>query len=195
MSVDETIKNLKLRHFGLSHFATGAEAADYLAKALAGQTVGIGGSKTIDQIGLYDKLDSEKTFWHWKVPGEATYAAAATADAYITGANAISEDGQILNIDGHGNRLSAQLFGHKKVYVVAGVNKICPDFDSALYRARNTAAVTNIKRFPANTPCKVDGKCHDCRSAERLCNGLVVLWGPMTGMETEVVLIDEELGM
>lgn len=195
MSVDKTIRSLKLRHFGVSHFATGAEAAEYLAKELAGQTVGIGGCKTIDQIGLYDKLDSEKTFWHWKVPGEATYAAAATADAYITGANAISEDGQILNIDGHGNRLSAQLFGHKKVYVVAGVNKICPDFDSALYRARNTAAVTNVKRFECKTPCKIDGKCHDCRSAERMCNGLVVLWGPMTGMETEVVLIDEELGM
>ena len=117
------------------------------------------------------------------------------ADSYITGANAISEDGEILNIDGRGNRLSAQLFGHKKVYIVSGVNKLCPNFDSALYRARNTAAVENCKRFDNNTPCKLDGKCHDCRSKERICNALVVLWGPMMGMSAEVVLIDEELGM
>ena len=113
----------------------------------------------------------------------------------VSGANAISEDGEIFSIDGRGNRVASQLFGHKKVYIVSSVSKICPDFDSALYRARNTAAVENVKRFPYETPCKIDGKCHDCRSPQRVCNALVVLWGPMMGMETEVVLIDEELGM
>ena len=195
MNLEKTIKNLEARHFKVSHFASGAEAADYLAQALQGQTVGIGGSKTVDQIGLYDKLEEGKAFWHWKVPGDATYAAAATADAYVSGANAISEYGEIFSIDGRGNRVASQLFGHKKVYIVSSVSKICPDFDSALYRARNTAAVENVKRFPYDTPCKIDGKCHDCRSPQRVCNALVVLWGPMMGMETEVVLIDEELGM
>ena len=195
MNLEKTIKNLEARHFKVSHFATGAEASDYLAQALQGQTVGIGGSKTVDQIGLFDKLEEGKAFWHWKVPGDATYAAAATADAYVSGATAISEDGEIFSIDGRGNRVASQLFGHKKVYIVSSVSKICPDFDSALYRARNTAAVENVKRFPYETPCKIDGKCHDCRSPQRVCNALVVLWGPMMGMETEVVLIDEELGM
>jgi len=79
--------------------------------------------------------------------------------------------------------------------VVSSVSKICPDFESALYRARNTAATENVKRFPYDVPCKLDGKCHDCRSPQRVCNALVVLWAPMMGMETEIVLIDEKLGM
>ena len=195
MNFDKTVRNLKLRGVKVSRFSTGEQAAEYLAPALKGRTGGRAGSKTVDQIGLYDKLEEGKAFWHWKVPGDATYAAAATADVYITGANAISEDGEILNIDGRGNRLAGQLFGHKKVYVVSSVSKICPDFDSALYRARNTAATENVKRFPYDTPCKIDGKCHDCRSPQRVCNALVVLWGPMMGMETEIVLIDEKLGM
>lgn len=195
MNIDSAIKNLKLRGFAVSHFSTGAEAAEYLCSALAGQSVGIGGSKTIDQIGLYDMLPAGSAFWHWRVPGDATYAAAASADVYLSGANAISADGEILSIDGRGNRLAGQLFGHKKVYIVASVDKICPDFHSALSRARNIAAVQNCKRFPNNTPCKLDDACHDCRSADRICRALVVLWGPMMGMETEVVLIDEKLGM
>ena len=122
MNIEKTIRSMELRGFKVSHFATGEQAADYLAQALKGQTVGIGGSKTIDQIGLYDKLEEGKAFWHWKVPEDSTYASAAVADAYITGANAISEDGEIFNIDGRGNRLSGQLFGHKKVYVVSSVS-------------------------------------------------------------------------
>lgn len=195
MDMEKTIKNLELRGFKVSRFSAGSQAADYLAQALKGQTVGIGGSKTVEQIGLYEKLEPGSAFWHWKVPGSDTYAAAAVADAYVSGANAISEGGEILSIDGRGNRVASQLFGHKKVYIVSSTSKVCPDFDSALYRARNTAATENVKRFPYNTPCKLDGKCHDCRSPERVCNALVVLWGPMMGMETEVVLIDEELGM
>lgn len=195
MNIDSAVKNLKLRGFAVSRFSTGAEAAEYLCSALAGQTVGIGGSKTIDEMGLYDMLPADSTFWHWRVPGDATYAAAASASVYLSGANAISEDGEILSIDGRGNRLAGQLFGHKKVYIVASVDKICADFDSALSRARNVAAVQNCKRFPNNTPCKLDDMCHDCRSADRICRALVVLWGPMMGMETEVVLIDEKLGM
>ena len=196
MDVEKTIRNMQLRRFQVRRFATGAEAAAYLAEAVRGKTVGIGGCKTVDQIGLWDMLEDGKAFWHWKQgAGEEIYAAAASADVYITGANAISEDGEILNIDGRGNRLASQLYGHEKVYVVSSVKKICPDFDSALYRARNTAATENCRRFPAQTPCKQDGKCHDCHSPQRICNALVVLWAPMMGMETEIVLIDEPLGM
>ena len=195
MDIEKTVKNLELRGFSVRRFATGAEAAAYLAGELKGCTVGIGGSKTVDQLGLYDMLPAESTYWHWKVPGDATLAKAAVAEKYVSSANAISEDGQLLSIDGKGNRVSAQLFGHKKVFIVAGVNKLCDDFDSALYRARNTAAVENGKRFDNHTPCKLDGKCHDCRVKERICNALIVLWGPMMGMETEVVLINEALGM
>ena len=195
MDIEKTIKNLESRGFKVSYFATGAEAADYVCGAVGGGSVGIGGSKTIDQLGLYDRLTGHNTvWWHWRTPGFATLDNALTAPVYLSSANAISEDGEILNIDGNGNRVAATLFGHKKVFIVSGTNKICPDFDSALHRARNVAAVLNAKRFDIKTPCKLDGKCHDCRSPQRICKALTVLWGPMGGMETEVVLIGEELG-
>ncbi len=196
MDLEKTVRNLKARHFLVSCFASGKEAVDYLKTRICETTVGIGGCKTADQLGLYDALsENNRVFWHWRTPGQETLKQANAADVYITGANAISEDGEILNIDGRGNRLAGQVFGNKRVFIIAGTNKICPDFDAALYRARNVAAVENGKRFENRNPCRVDGRCHDCRSAERICNALLVLWGPMMDMTTEVVLIDEELGM
>lgn len=196
MDIEKTIRNLKLRHFKVSHFSTGEKAVKYLSGEISGTSVGIGGCKTAADLGLYDVLaENNEVFWHWKEPGLETLKKANAAEVYITSANAISEDGEILNIDGRGNRLAGQVFGDKRVYIIAGKNKICPDFDSALYRARNTAAIENGKRFPYKNPCQVDGKCHDCRSENRICNALLVLWGPMMGMTTEVVLVDEDLGM
>ena len=162
---------------------------------MGGGSVGIGGSKTIEKLGLYERLsETNDVYWHWRTPGAETLRQEVGADYFLSSANAISEDGEILNIDGNGNRVAATLFGHKKVFIISGTNKICPDFDSALHRARNVAAVLNAKRFDIKTPCKLDGKCHDCRSPQRICKALTVLWGPMGGMETEVVLIGEELG-
>ena len=196
MNLEKTIKNLKLRGFSVQHFATGADATAYLKEQVQNTSVGIGGSKTADQLGLYDALSESNTvYWHWRVPGPETLDKANHAAVYITGANAMSEGGEILNIDGRGNRLAGQVFGNKKVYIVAGTNKICPDFESALYRARNVAAVQNCKRFPNKPPCQIDDRCHDCRSPQRICRALLVLWGPMMDMETEVILIDEALGM
>lgn len=97
--------------------------------------------------------------------GFATLDHALTAPVYLSSTNAITEDGQILNIDGRGNRLAAMVYGiGKTVYIVAGTNKICPDFDSALSRARNTAAVQNMQRFDGDQPCHELGHCVDCRS-------------------------------
>lgn len=195
MGLEKTIRNLKSRGFRATHFANAAEAASYIADAISGKTVGIGGSKTIEALGLYELLSRSNTvYWHWKTPGRETLKNAAMADVYLSSANAISEEGEIFNIDGTGNRLAGTLFGHEKVWIIAGTNKIAPDFDSALKRARNEAAVKNCARFGKKTPCQVDGKCHDCRSDERICNALTILWGPMNGMETEVVLIDGEFG-
>ena len=195
-NVEKAIRNLKLRGFGVQHFATGAEAAAWLNEQIDGTSVGIGGCKTADQLGLYESLSQHnEVYWHWRVPGAETIDKANHAEVYITSANAMTEGGEILNIDGRGNRLAGQVYGNKKLYIVAGVNKLCPDFESALFRARNTAAVENCKRFPNKPPCQTDGKCHDCRSADRICRALLVLWMPMMGMEAEVVLIDEELGM
>jgi len=196
MNLEKTIKNLEGRGFKVSHFADAAEAAAYIAAAVSGKTVGIGGSKTVEALGLYEKLTENNTvYWHWKTPGRDTLKAAALADVYLSSVNAISEDGEIFNIDGTGNRVAGTLFGHEKVYLVAGTNKIAPDFDAALFRARNTAAVQNCARLGKKAPCQADGTCHDCRSPERICRALTVLWTPMGGMETEVVLIDGDFGM
>lgn len=197
MHVEKTIRSLQLRGFSVRHFASGEEAAAYLEDQIRDTEVGIGGCKTADQLGLFERLSRHNSVhWHWKAPGPETIAKANAAPVYISGANAISEDGQILNIDGNGNRLAAQVYGRKRLYIISGTNKICPDFDSALHRARQVAAVQNCKRFPdRNPPCKLDDQCHDCRSADRICNALLVHWAPMGGMSTEIILIDEELGM
>ncbi len=198
MDIEKTIKNLKARHFSVKHFASGEDACKYLLGEIKDTSVGIGGSKTVDQLGLYDKLvaNGNEVFWHWREPGLETLDKENAAKVFISSANAIAETGEIINIDGRGNRLAGQVYGRKTVYIIAGTNKICPDFESAVFRARNTAAVQNCKRFPAKTPCKIDDKCHDCRSPERVCNAMLVLWGPMMDMDkVEIVLIDEELGM
>ena len=196
MNVEKAIRNLELRGFGVKHFASAQEAADYLTGAIKNCSVGIGGSQTIDALGIYDTLtESCEVYWHWKTPGVQTQA--ASTDVYLSSANAITADGQILNIDGRGNRLAAMVYGiGKTVYIVAGTNKICPDFDSALSRARNTAAVQNMRRFDGDQPCHTVGRCLDCRSKSRGCNALLVLWGQMMDMaKVEVVLIDEPLGL
>ena len=195
MDVEKTIRNLELRGFAVQHFATGAEAAAYLDAQIRDTTVGIGGSMTAQQLGLYETLSARnEVFWHWKTPGWETLEKANAAAVYITSVNAMTVGGELLNIDGRGNRLAGQVFGRKKVYFVAGINKLCPDFESALSRAHNTAAVTNCKRFPKKPPCQIDDTCHDCRSPDRICRALLVIWAPMMDMECEVVLIDEELG-
>ena len=196
MNLKKTIRNLESRGFRVVYFASGEEAAAHIAAETRGKTVGLGGSKTLEALGLFEKLsENNSVFWHWKVPGRETLKSAALADVYLSSANAISEDGEIFNIDGSGNRVAGTLFGHEKVWIVAGVNKIAPDFDAALSRARSEAAVKNCARLGKDTPCQRDGACHDCRSPQRICRALTVLWAPMSGMETEVVLIGEELGM
>ena len=198
MNIEKTIKNLKLRGFEVSFFENKEAASDYLLSQIKNTTVGIGGCLTADQMGLYEKLieADNDVAWHWRNPGWETLEKENSAEVFISSANAIAETGEILNIDGRGNRLAGLVFGKKRVYIIAGTNKLCPDFDSALSRARNTAAVKNVMRFPNETPCKIDGKCHDCRVPDRVCNALMVLWAPMMDMEkVEVILIDEELGM
>ena len=120
---------------------------------------------------------------------------ASSAQVYITGANAISEEGYIVNIDGRGNRLAGTLMQKEKVYLVVGRNKLCGSLPEAIERARNIAAPLNAKRLECRTPCAVDGRCRDCASPERICNALLVLWRkPFWCESMEIVLIDEEIG-
>ena len=116
-------------------------------------------------------------------------------DIYLTSANGVAETGEIINIDGTGNRVSSTLYGHKKVYFVIGINKIAPDYEKALWRARNIASPKNAQRIGVNTPCAAKGdKCYDCKSPQRICNALVVLWRKPKAFQAEVVIVGEELG-
>ena len=179
-------KNLEERDFTVRTFATAAEAADYLDKEIDGVSVGFGGSMTVQEMGLYPRLAAHNNaVWHWDKAG---LEQAAVTDVYIASVNGLAETGELINIDGTGNRVASTLFGHKKVYLVVGKNKIAP--------ARNIASPKNAQRIGVNTPCAVKGdKCYDCKSPQRICRGLVVLWEKPKAIETmEVILIDEELG-
>ena len=147
------------------------------------------------EMGLYPRLAAHnQVVWHWE--GGALRDAVLT-DVYITSANALAETGEIVNIDGNGNRVSSTLYGHQKVYFLVGVNKVAPDFEAALWRARNVAAPKRAQSMGCRTPCaaKAD-RCYDCKSPERICRGLAVLWArPNATEEMEVVLIGEALGM
>lgn len=194
---DTVKKNLEDRGYAVRVFASGAEAAAYLDEAIDGKSVGFGGSVTLDQLGLYETLGKHNTVvWHWKQDAAQARREAMTTNVYLTSANGLAETGEILNIDGSGNRVAATLFGHEKVYFVIGRNKLATTYDEALWRARNIAAPRNAQRLGKKTPCAVKADhCYDCKSPDRICRGLVTLWGPMMGMEAEVLLVDEDLGM
>lgn len=114
---------------------------------------------------------------------------------YLSSVNALAETGEIVNIDGAGNRVASTLYGHKKVYLIISRNKLAADYDGALWRARNVAAPKNAQRLNRKTPCAIKGdRCYDCKSPDRICCGLVVLWRPMMGQDIEIILVDEDLG-
>lgn len=198
MDHQKALESLRQNGFSARFFPTAAEAAAYLAAALHGRTIGFGGSITLDKMGLYDLLGRENTvFWHWKQPVDEARERAAHAQVYLTSANAISETGEIVNIDGCGNRLAAMLYGHETLYILAGVNKLAPDLPAAIDRARNVASPLNARRLNRRTPCARSEpmRCHDCRSPERICHGMSILARPMLGIgTTEVLLIGESLG-
>ena len=197
MNFDRVEQALTRARFHCHRFATGQDAAQWLAAECSGKTVGIGGSMTAKAMKLEELLPRTSTvYWHWLTPGPETLANAATAQVYLTSVNALAETGELINIDGTGNRVASTIFGHEEVYFIVGVNKLAPDYDAALWRARNVASPKNARRLGKKTPCAVRGdKCYDCKSPERICRALVVLWERPTGIgRAEVVLVNEPLG-
>ena len=200
MDFSKVKKALEARGFSVAVCPTKEAASEYLNEKIDGASVGFGGSVTLREMGLYDSLSKHNAVYdNWSAPqGQArdeVRAAAMNTEVYLTSANALAETGELINIDGTGNRVASTLFGHKRVYFVIGRNKLAPAYDEALWRARNIAGPKNAQRLERKTPCAVKGdRCYDCKSPERICNALVVLWRPMGGCETEIVLVDEELG-
>lgn len=172
---------LEKKGFRVSCFSTKAEAKDYLVHKLTGQNLGFGGSMTLREMGIRDAL----------LPA----AAGEKVETYLLSANALAETGEIVNIDGTGNRIAAAYYGPENLIYVIGRNKLQPDLASAIDRARNVAGPLNAKRLNKDTPCVVDLKCHDCDSADRICRGLAITWWPMKCFKsTEIILVDEDLG-
>ncbi|MCI9002475.1 MAG: LUD domain-containing protein [Oscillibacter sp.] len=198
MNFDAVKQNLEKRGYTVRVFSTGKEAADFLDAAIDGKSVGFGGSATLDALGVYERLGKHnETVWHWKWEDPAAARREAmTADVYLTSVNALAETGELVNIDGAGNRVAATLFGHEKVYYVIGRNKLAATYHEAVWRARNVAAPQRARQLGKKTPCALKcDRCYDCKSPERICRGFVTLWGPMMGMEAEVLLVDEDLGL
>ena len=192
-SLERTAEALRQRGFAVSVFETAEAAADYLDGAIDGRTVGFGGSMTLEAMDLWERLRTHNQVYS-HLHGFPLGPEAAGAQVYVTSVNGLAETGEVINIDGIGNRVASTLYGHEKVYLVAGRNKIAPTYDEALWRARNVAAPKNAQRKQMKTPCVQGDRCYDCKSPDRICRALTVLWGPMIGMETEVVLIDRDLG-
>ena len=187
-------KNFEKNGYAVSLFANSAAAVRYMVDNIKGETVGIGGSATAGQLDLYDVLKcANKVYWHAVNPSDRDRYGEFTT--YISSANAVAATGEIVNIDGAGNRVASTLYGPKKIWIIVGVNKITDDLESAIERARNVAAPKNAKRLGVKTPCTADGVCHNCNSPDRICRAMVVYTRAMMAKErTELVIIHEELG-
>lgn len=165
-----------------------------------GSSVGYGGSMTLDEIGLKAALDNEKyNLIRRELAKDAEemrekYIQIYASDVYITSANAVSEDGIIVNIDGNGNRVSAICYGPRKVVFIIGVNKIAKDFDAALLRARNVAAPINCARLSKNTPCQKTGSCMNCMSPDTICSQFLVTRCNRIPDRMHVIVVNEDLG-
>lgn len=195
------VKNLQKRHFEAYYCATREEALEKALELIPeGSTVGWGGAYSAHQIGLvkalnggnYNTIDRDKC----TTPEAKDQAArdCLNADFFLAGANALSLDGQMVTIDGIGNRAAAIIFGPKNVLVIAGMNKVCPDLEAAMKRARTVAAPMNQQRFLGEAPCSVTGSCADCLSAGCICNQIVITRNSRVPGRIKFILVGEELG-
>jgi len=199
----KVVQALESRHFEAYYCLTGEEAVtQVLALIPEGESVSWGGSVTLETIGLtrrlhecgrYDVLDRDRT----TTPAERFEATrqALLCDNYLTSVNAISEDGQLVNVDANGNRIAAIAFGPKRVIVVAGMNKVVKTLGDAISRARNFAAPVNIQRIPSLAPpCKTTGACQDCKSLDSICSSIVTTRLCRPPGKVKVILVGETLG-
>ena len=195
------IKNMAKKNLEGYYCATSAEAVE---KALSlmpeGSSVTWGGSMTLTECGLMDALEGKGYELinrdEAKTPEEARvmYAKQVMADYYLMSSNAITIDGELVNIDGRANRVSCLCWGPQNVIIIAGMNKVAPDVKSALQRVRDFAAPPNTVRLNKNTPCSQTGRCGDCYSPDCICSQVVITRRSNTPNRIKVILVGEELG-
>ncbi|MBR1545471.1 MAG: lactate utilization protein [Prevotella sp.] len=199
---ERMIKNLNRRNMEAFYCPTGEEAVKKVSELIAdGSTVTWGGSMTVRDLGIPDALRKRGTLevldrdlTDDRAEIEQIHLRAFTADVYLTSANAISEDGVIVNVDGNGNRVAAITWGPKKVIFIIGLNKVAQTVEAALARARGTASPINAQRFDIKTPCQIDGMCHNCNSPESVCSYVHFLRNSRNKGRHVVILVGEDLG-
>ena len=194
----KVIKGLESRNM-TGYYAENREEALKIALGLIpeGSSVSMGGAMSAFEIGLVDALKGG----NYNFIDRAAFAdrreaalAAYGADVFLSSANAMTEDGVIVNIDGNSNRVSAIAYGPTKIVMIVGMNKICADVDSAMKRARNVAAPTNAQRFGLNTPCSKNGACVDCKSHDTICCQFLVTRYSRHDGRINVILVNDSLG-
>ena len=199
---DILVKNLRSRHFD-AWYCTNREEA--LKKALElspeGACVGWGGALSAEQIGLMDALNHgpynaiDRAKCTTQEEREQAMKDCLFTDFFLTGANGLSLDGQMVNIDGTGNRVAAIIYGPKNVLVIAGMNKVEDTLDAAIHRARTVASPMNCQRFPGkHTPCAVTATCADCKSEDCICNQIVITRHCRPAGRIKFILVGEDLG-
>ncbi len=194
----KVIAGLRSRNM-CGYYAANREEALKIALELipAGSSVTMGGAQSVREIGLFDALKNGAYDFIDRDAAEdrrAAMLAAYDVDFFLSSANAMTEDGVFINIDGNANRVSAIAYGPKKVLLVVGMNKICPDADSAMKRARNVAAPINAQRFGLSTPCCKTGACMDCKSPDTICCQFLITRYSMHRDRIHVILVNDDLG-
>jgi len=201
--VERTIDALKKNRFEALYVPDGKAAVEEVMKRIPeGATVGLGGSVTLGQIGLIDALKNRKIPFiqpqvQAKTPEERRelFRKCFSTDVFLSGTNAVTEDGKLFNIDATGNRVGAMFIGPSKTIVITGVNKIVKNLEEAEKRVREWVAPQNAKRLKKKTPCVETGVCGDCSSPDRICNIFVSLVKKPARTDVMVILVGQTLGI
>lgn len=199
---ERCVKNLKKHGFDAHFAATPDEAKDLILSMVSGhKTFGFGGSDTTRSLGIIEKLkaDGKTVYDHWqtgltKEEDLKIRLQQGRCDCFLCSANAISVTGEVINVDGIGNRTDAMTFGPKKVLIVAGMNKVTPDLESALTRVRDVAGPMRAKSLGMETPCAETGICSDCDSPQRICRITIILHRKPMMTDISVILINQSMG-
>jgi len=201
--VERTIHALKKNNFE-ALFVPDAKAAleEVMRRIPDGATVGVGGSVTLNQIGLLDALGKRNIRLIWPFQQARNdeerielVRKSFSSDIFLSSTNAVTEDGKLFNVDATGNRVGAMFIGPKSVIVISGVNKIVKDTEAAEKRVKEWTAPQNAKRLKRKTPCVETGVCADCSSPDRICNIYVTLAKRPSRTDVIIILVGENLGI
>ena len=198
----QVLENLGKRGYSTHYFNGKEEAAAWLAGQIPpGEQVALGGSVTLAQLGLVAQLEQNGVevidYRNEEYSAEELYEKQRSVfftHSYFSSANALTEQGIILNVDGNGNRLAATVYGPQHVYFVIGRNKLVVDMEAAIKRLEEVASPLNCRRLDKSTPCKISGHCMHCGAATSICRAWMAMQYAPNGAHYHVVLIDEELG-